>query len=450
MRDLIFITFRNKKRMVKSQKETKMPAKTFLPHKFPQISCVFLFAVSVAFLYPAQEKNKKRTLNSLLQENSHILEVENGQLSGEGFDFLMKAAAEAQCVAIAEEHNRLQIPQITTMLFSALHKKYGFNYLALEQGTVVCKMFASKPLVGNPDAIAEFVQKYTNAPTFITDQELQMIADAGRISDAKTDRIWGLDQEFGALHILDQLKELAPNDNARLFVEKLIEKALLYEKNRFASEKLFMAEVAQPEDFTELLDLFKPETGSKVDFLIQNLLFSNKVYNKNVRAGNGELTGYDSNLEREEHLKERFMTEYKAAQKSGDRLPKVVLKLGHWHVYRGKYRGNVYTFGNFLSEFAISNGKQAFILSTTLLGDPDEWRNSKGPWVDVVNPDKWTIIDFRPLRKYAHAKRIEDLSEGIKNLLFRVDAILIIGNSRPGTYTLTRDSIHGKPCDIDE
>lgn len=159
----------------------------------------------------------------------------------------MKAAAEAQFVAIAEEHNRLQIPQITSMLFSVLHKKYGFNYLALEQGTVVCKMFASKPLVGNPDAIAEFAQKYTNAPTFITDQELQMIREAGRISDAKTDRIWGLDQEFGALHILEQLKELAPNDKARLFVEKLIEKALPYERNRFASEKLFIASLSNPD-----------------------------------------------------------------------------------------------------------------------------------------------------------------------------------------------------------
>ncbi len=418
-----------------------MTAKAFIPHKLPHILCVFLSVVLVAFLNPAQEKNKERTLDSLLRENSHILEVANGQLSGEGFDLLMKAAAEAQFVAIAEEHNRLQIPQITTMLFSALHKKYGFNYLALEQGTVVCKMFASKPLVGNLNAIAEFARKYTNAPTFITDQELQMIGEAGRISDAKTDRIWGLDQEFGALHILDQLKELAPNDKVRLFVEKLIEKALPYERNRFASEKLFIAEVAQPEDFAGLPDLFKPETGSKVDFLIQNLLFSSQVYNKNVRARNGELTGYDSNLEREEHLKARFMIEYKAAQKSGDLLPKVVLKLGHWHVYRGIYRGNVFTFGNFLSEFAISNGKKAFILSTALVGDPDEWRNTKGPWVDVVNPDKWTIIDFRPLRKYAHAKRIEDLSEGIKSLLFRVDALLIIGNAKPGTYTLTRDRI---------
>jgi len=425
--------------MIKRQKEMEMPAKTFTPHKFPQILCVFLSVVFVAFLYPTQEKNKKRTLDSLLRENSHILEVENGQLSGEGFDFLMKAAAEAQFVAIAEEHNRLQIPQITTMLFSALHKKYGYNYLALEQGTVVCRMFSSKPLAGNREAIAEFARKYTNAPTFITDQELQMIADAGRISDAKTDRIWGLDQEFGALHILDQLKELAPSAAVRLYVQKLIEKALPYERNRFASEKLFIAEVVQPEDFASLLDLFKPETGSKVDFLIQNLLFSNRVYNKNVRARNGELTGYDSNLEREEHMKERFMTEYKAVQKTGDRLPKVVLKLGHWHVYRGIYRGNIFTFGNFLSEFAISNGKKTFFLSTALLDDPDEWRNTKGPWVDVVNPDKWTIIDFRPLRKYAHAKRIEDLSEGIKGLLFRVDALLVIGNARPGTYNLTKD-----------
>ncbi len=148
----------------------------------------------------------------------------------------------------------------------------------------MCKMFASESFAGNQEAIAEFARKFSNAPTFITDQELLMIADVGRISDAKTDRIWGLDQEFGALHVLDQLRELVPNDEARLCVQRLIEKALPYEGNRFVSDKLFMADVAQPEDFGRLLDLFKPETDSKVDFLIQNLLFSSRVYNKNVRA----------------------------------------------------------------------------------------------------------------------------------------------------------------------
>ena len=400
-----------------------------------------LFVVSGIFLYPAQKKIEKKPLDSLLRENRYLLETESGELTGEGFDFLMDAVAETQFVAIAEEHNRLQIPQITTMLFSALHEKYGFNFLALEQGTVVCKMFASESMVGNLGAIAEFARKYTNAPTYITDQELQMIAEAGRISRARTDRIWGLDQEFGALHILDQLKEMAPDEQARLCVQNLIQKALPYENDRFASEKLFIAEVAQPEDFTRLQELFQPKTGSKADFLIQNLLFSNRIYNKNVRAGKGELTGYDSNLEREEHMKKRFMTEYEAAQKQGDLLPKVVLKLGHWHVYRGIYRGNVYTLGNFLSEFAISNGKKVFILSTSLLGDPDEWRNTKGPWADIADPDKWTIFDFRPLRPLAHANRIEGLSDGIKGLLFRVDALLVIGNSKPGTYQRTKDQL---------
>jgi hypothetical protein len=83
------------------------------------------------------------------------------------------------------------------MLFSVLHDKYDFNYLALEQGTIVYKMFVSKPQAGNLEATAEFARKYTNAPTFITDQELQMIADASQISDAKTDRIWGLDRNSG-------------------------------------------------------------------------------------------------------------------------------------------------------------------------------------------------------------------------------------------------------------
>lgn len=78
----------------------------------------------------------------------------------------------------------------------------------------------------------EFARKYTNAPTFITDQELPMITDAGQISNAKTYRIWGLSQEFGALHILDKLKELALSDEARLFVKMLIDKSLPYDSKK--------------------------------------------------------------------------------------------------------------------------------------------------------------------------------------------------------------------------
>lgn len=76
-------------------------------------------------------------------------------------------------------------------------------------------------------------------------------------------------------------------------------------------------------------------------------------------------TAYENSREREHSMKRVFMERYREAQEAGDHLPRVIAKMGHWHLFRGIYRGNVPTFGNFLSEFAISNGMDSFLISTT-------------------------------------------------------------------------------------
>jgi hypothetical protein len=85
---------------------------------------------------------------------------------------------------------------------------------------------------GRLDAIADLVARYPHAPTFATDQELEMIARVGNISDAEFGPVWGIDQEFGALHILERLQELALNDAARDTVGNLIRVARRYDGDR--------------------------------------------------------------------------------------------------------------------------------------------------------------------------------------------------------------------------
>src|SRR5215471_10848739 len=72
-------------------------------------------------------------LEDLFKANSYDLRLSDGRLAGSGYEFLIKATARAQFFAIAEPHNSMQLPKITSLLFNSLRRERGFEYLALEQ-----------------------------------------------------------------------------------------------------------------------------------------------------------------------------------------------------------------------------------------------------------------------------------------------------------------------------
>jgi hypothetical protein len=383
------------------------------------------------------------SLESLLKPNSYELTVTDGKLSGAGSDFLMEASSNAQFFALGEPHNAKQVPEITSMLFQALHERRGFNYLALEQDPVVTQMVSAKSVVGKRDYIVSLANQYPNAFTFITDQELEMIAEAGSISKGKGNRIWGVDQAFGALHILNRLKELAPNNEVRDRIMKLIKEVKEFETKRFVSRRRYMStDVPKPDELKKLMELYKPKKGSESEFLITQLLTSIRIYENNGLAGKGELAGYESSYEREENMKALFMHRYRQAQAAGEINPKVLLKLGHVHIIRGTNWFNIFSLGNFVSEFARSNNMNSFHLamySNNTIGDYAWIHEDEDykPLAKVSSTTKWTVIDFRPLRKYAHAGRIEKLRPEMRRIIYGFDAALLIGSVSLGTFKLT-------------
>ena len=62
-------------------------------------------------------------------------------------------------------------------------------------------------------------------------------------------------------------------------------------------------------------------------------------------------------------MKQRFMEEYRRAEAADRAAPRVILKFGHWHLYRGVGPSNLQTLGNFASELARVNGGQSFHVS---------------------------------------------------------------------------------------
>ena len=137
-------------------------------------------------------------------------------------------------------------------------------------------------------------------------------------------------------------------------------------------------------------------------------------------------------------MKHRFMEHYREARRSSDSLPKVLVKAGHWHTFRGMYQQHVPTFGNFVSELATSNGLGSFVLSTHVVDSPEEWRNTRNALARFSGSPTPLVVDLRALRPLVHQGTVDEMEDGFADLVFRADAALVIPGGTTGAYTAAR------------
>lgn len=232
------------------------------------------------------------------------------------------------------------------------------------------------------------------------------------------------------MHLLERLADSNRSPAARAELERLAEQARPYESTR-TGDVHYLYSVADQAEFMDLEALVGPLEDTEQRALMEALQRTARIYaNRRTPLG-----AYEGGREREASMKARFMEHYRIALQD-EVLPRAIVKMGHWHTFRGIYRGDVLTFGNFLSELATSNGSESVMVATYVVNGPEEWRNSGGAITRVADPNEIAVIDLRPLRPLAHQDMIADLSESWRNLIFQADMLLIIGGGRTGSYTV--------------
>lgn len=381
---------------------------------------------------------------------------ENGVLGGPGADRLVQEAKSAQFLILIESHNDHSTPLLTADLFRQLHLAHGFNYLAIEQDPFGMEAASDRSRRGQLDRIAAYARSYPYSYTFSTDEELQLLATAGRLSKARTQPIWGIDQAFGATALFEELLVLSRTTDARRIAQALLRDARAAEQKRNADglrdqgNHHFLA-TGEPDllrRIERLRQAMAPKVGGRAEELLNSLQTSAEIYSYYRRADeldeSGAPLGLLNNWVREDWMKHRFMHHYRAAERAGDRQPRVLVKAGYWHSVRGRGPGNVFTLGNFLREFAIANGKKA--LSVQVLPLREWWPDhaSVDPEYRVILApdamDRASLVDLRPLRAHLHSGNSFGLEGGalrtFRDFVFGVDFALFLP-SRPGAYTLT-------------
>lgn len=367
-------------------------------------------------------------LDSLLAANAEPLELRGSQAMGPGFDLLVRSAMDAQFFLIGEEHNLRELNKLTVALFDTLQARYGYQFLVLEQGNIIASWLDDAARHGGRDSVDAIVRAYPHAPTFATDEELELITHVRRRSIAPGPAVWGVDQELAAMHLLERLAALSPSSEARDELRRLAEEARPHEETR-TGEVHYLFEVADWSEYEAPLEITGPLEGAEERRIMDNLQRTVRIYT----GRRDPLGAFESGREREASMRARFMEHYRMAERGGG-LPRAIVKMGHWHTFRGIFRADVPTFGNFLTEFAASNGFGAVMVATYVVNGPEAWRNSGGVMARVADPDGITVIDLRPLRPLAHQGRIADLNEVWRDLIFQADLLLIIGGGRTGSY----------------
>ena len=376
----------------------------------------------------------QQPLDSLARAYSYALSTDRSALEGPGLELLLAGTADAQFVAVGEQHNTRAIPRFTTVLFAMLNHVNGFRYLAVEEGPLIGTMVDRAGRRGGTDSVLALAARYPNAFHMFTVEELTMLGEIARTSDASRDAIWGVNQEFGALHVYDYLRARATTAEAELIAAELADVAREYEGERFARNVHYLVGVATADELRRLRDAFDPQRGSEVDRILEQTELSRTIYAPyGMEPSPPGAAFYRANAAREENMKRLFSERYRAARAAGDSMPRVIVKSGHLHLYRGlSPRTQLSTLGNFLSEVATFHGTKSLHIYTVVNQDwvGEGWLQ---PFVAALTPDDATLFDLAALRPWAVREAPETLDSNVRTLILGYDVLIIFRDSAAGS-----------------
>ena len=377
-------------------------------------------ALTACFLFAACSRAQNADFTETLKKNRGAINLQDGKLAGPSAEVLRTALAEAQFVALGEDHGIRQIPEFASALCAEL-APHGFHHMGLEIGTYVApdleKMARS---ADGAKQLAEFEKKYPETIAFYNwQEEFAMLQKCESAAAPGHMTIWGMDQEFmGATGFLaDKILATKPGPEATAAIE-----SLLKENNeaRAAAAKsgspgdLFMM-TAKQEELDHVRDLLKKQGKPEAQKLFDAFLVSREIYQKNMTGDY-----YKSNRQRALLMKKNFSEPFAASSQSDGVLPKIFFKFGAYHMFRGINPLHSSELGNLISEAAEANqfksvhiliagvkgeqlhfvgiGKPAEGAPLDLAGEKDSPFLFLKPLFETQIENSWTLYDLRALR----------------------------------------------------
>lgn len=408
--------------------------------KFAASVAALALATGIAFAEPPtppppapQGAASESLLPPLIEHSRSTARLENGRLTGAGGDLLRRLGEESQFVVIGEEHGNAGIAQFVEAYWRDLSAN-GFNYAAIETDPWVAEAMQRELRAGDAATWAAFIEPRGGAvmaPFFSWAPEAELANTIVDTSRARREpALWGLDQVFigAAPWLLGEIAENARDTEARALAASLAEQA------RGNLSWLGQAETAPLEALrARLMHRRDARYAELVDAMIQ----SQRIY-RPFTSDSGE--AWFANVERETLMKRNFLAHYRAAERADDAPPRVMLKFGGYHAYRGATPTMAQGLGGFVNEFAVQNGGSSLSIYT-VCGPGSATAGFAGPptpceegfnqtWsflAPYVSADEITVFDLRTWK--LRPRRWEHLPADARQLISSFDVLVVIPNA---------------------
>lgn len=402
-----------------------------------------LMAIAATGAGPLEAQNADPRLIEMLEANRHPVTIENDRLAGSGGQVLIDAGRAARFALVGEEHGIGEIPLFTAAWFRSLIPA-GYRHLAVEVGPDAGLLLDSLAKIG-PAALADFQEaRAPGFPFFILESESRLLTEARAALPDVDEVIWGIDYDIlGDRYLFPLLEAAAPSDEARQVVDEIRQSADdgLAQVVETGNPALLLLWSAPDEPFERLRAAVDPVPGSRADRVIETMretAFINRLF----MSGRN----WESNHVRSTWMKKSMSRHLDAARAAGEAEPRVMVKLGANHTYRGLNQTRQYDVGAMLAQVAEAEGSRSFHL--LVVGGPDTRASQFNPvslnyqtspvgmlsivlpTQRLVLPDAWTLFDFRPLRAAIHNRQV-DVTQEMFDLAFNFDALLVMTGSTP-------------------
>jgi hypothetical protein len=407
---------------------------------------IAVLALAANFLFANCLRAQNAEFTGTLKKNRGAISVQEGKLAGPSAEILRGALADAQFVALGEDHGIRQIPEFAAALCAEL-APHGFHHMGLEIGTYVApELEKIARSADGPKQLAEFEKKYPETIAFYNwQEEFAMLQKCETAAAPGHMTIWGIDQELmGATgYLADKILATNPGPDAKAAVETLLKESS--EARAVAAKSgnpgdLFMM-TAKQEELDHVRDLLKKQAKPEAQKLFDAFLVSREIYQKNM---SGDY--YNSNRRRSLLMKKNFSEPFAASSQSNGVLPKVFFKFGAYHMYRGINPLHSSELGNLIGEAAEANqlksvhililgvkgeqlhfagiGKPSEAAPLDLAGDKDSPFLFFKPLFDVQIENSWTLYDLRALRD--SFSKYGKIDPELERVIFGYDFVVLI------------------------
>jgi hypothetical protein len=390
-------------------------------------------------------------LTGALREHSFPFTIENGQLAGAGAAFFRQVAREHQFIMIGEDHGIREVPEFVGAAFDLARRDANYRHLGVEIGPETTRQLETmlrKPT--GQDELKAFLTRYTGfSLPFANWREEALLFQ--RVVQSLPDEkhvLWGLDQEFivAPSYLFEDLARMAPTPAARDLARNLAASSLASDRRMIAEanpQAVWMV-TSTDADVAALQKAFEKATPA-ARALLDEIVESRAIY-RTIFSGKN----YESNRDRGELMKRHFVAEYEAAVRAGEAAPRVMLKFGSNHAFRGWSGTSTYELGSFLPELAIAHGSHGFnILIVHTRGTQNMYRPFGSKLEDQARPfadgksdsdnavldagamralagDATMMFDLRPVLAAAQNGKLGKLDPTTLRLLRSFDAVVVL------------------------